>query len=75
MSRTKLCSSGCVWLKAGKLGVDGRKLMESPVLKDGDSIPVKTAVEGGRKLEIRVDDAGDGNAADWGIIANGMLTR
>ncbi|WMB16715.1 NPCBM/NEW2 domain-containing protein [Akkermansia muciniphila] len=55
--------------------LDGRKLMESPVLKDGDSIPVKTAVEGGRKLEIRVDDAGDGNAADWGIIANGMLTR
>lgn len=55
--------------------LNGRKLMESPVLKDGDSIPVKTAVEGGRKLEIRVDDAGDGNAADWGIIANGMLTR
>lgn len=45
------------------------------MLKDGDSIPVKTEVEGGRKLEIRVDDAGDGNAADWGIIANGMLTR
>ena len=36
---------------------------------------VHFAVEGGRKLEIRVDDAGDGNAADWGIIANGMLTR
>ena len=44
-------------------------------LKDGSSVPVKAAVEGGRKLEIRVDDAGDGNAADWGIIANGILTR
>lgn len=55
--------------------LDGRRLMESPVLKDGDSVPVKVAVEGGRKLEIRVDDAGDGNAADWGIIANGVLIR
>ena len=45
------------------------------MLKDGSSVPVKAAVEGGRKLEIRVDDAGDGNAAYWGIIANGILTR
>lgn len=60
-----------------KFGVylDGKKLVETPVLKDGSSVPVKAAVEGGRKLEIRVDDAGDGNAADWGIIANGILTR
>ena len=55
--------------------LDGKKLVETPVLKDGSSVPVKAAVEGGRKLEIRVDDAGDGNAADWGIIANGILTR
>lgn len=60
-----------------KFGVylDGNKLVETPVLKDGSSVPVKVAVEGGRKLEIRVDDAGDGNTADWGIIANGILTR
>lgn len=55
--------------------LDGNKLVETPVLKDGSSVPVKVAVEGGRKLEIRVDDAGDGNTADWGIIANGILTR
>lgn len=60
-----------------KFGVylDGNKLVETPVLKDGSSVPVKAAVEGGRKLEIRVDDAGDGNTADWGIIANGFLIR
>lgn len=45
------------------------------MLKDGSSVPVRVAVEGGKKLEIRVDDAGDGNTADWGIIANGVLTR
>ena len=55
--------------------LDGKKLFESPVLKDGSSVPVRVAVEGGKKLEIRVDDAGDGNTADWGIIANGVLTR
>ena len=32
-------------------------------------------MDGGKKLEIRVDDAGDGNTADWGIIANGVLAR
>ena len=61
--------------KFAAFGLDGKKLVETPVLKDGSSVPVKAAVEGGRKLEIRVDDAGDGNAADWGIIANGILTR
>lgn len=55
--------------------LDGKKLFESPVLKDGSSVPVQVAVEGGKKLEIRVDDAGDGNTADWGIIANGVLAR
>lgn len=55
-------NSACTWT--------GKSLWKPPVLKDGSSVPVKAAVEGGRKLEIRVDDAGDGNAADWGIIAN-----
>lgn len=55
--------------------LDGKKLFESPVLKDGSSVPVRVAVENGKKLEIRVDDAGDGNTSDWGIIANGILTR
>lgn len=60
-----------------KFGVylDGKKLFESPVLKDGSSVPVKADVTGGKTLEIRVEDGGDGNAADWGIIANGVLTR
>lgn len=55
--------------------LDGKKLAETPVLKDGSSVPVEVAVDGGGKLEIRVDDAGDGNTADWGIIANGVLSR
>lgn len=51
-----------------KFGVylDGKKLVETPVLKDGSSVPVKAAVEGGRKLEIRVDDAGDGQCRRLG---------
>ena len=58
--------------------IEGRypyKVHVDPIERDSSSQPVKAAVEGGRKLEIRVDDAGDGNAADWGIIANGILTR
>lgn len=55
--------------------LDGRQLVETPVLEGGSSVPVKVPVEGGRRLEIRVDDGGDGNSSDWGIIANGMLSR
>lgn len=67
-----LGSSGSV-----KFGVylDGKKLFESPVLKDGASSPVKVSVDGGKTLEIRVEDGGDGNTSDWAIIANGVLTR
>lgn len=55
--------------------LDGKKVFESPVLKDGASVPVKLDVHGGKLLEIRVRDGGDGMSADWGIIANGLLNR
>ncbi len=57
-----------VWL-------DGKQLSKTDVMRDGNSTCVELDVKGGKMLEIRVDDGGNGNGADWGIIADAELLR
>ncbi|MEG0143017.1 MAG: NPCBM/NEW2 domain-containing protein [Akkermansia sp.] len=54
---------------------DGKVLMTSRVLNSSESEQVKVPVKGIKVLEIIVQDAGDGNTADMGVIGNPMLTR
>lgn len=55
--------------------VDGKSLFTSKVLEYGQSVNVDVPVKGGRELEIRVTDGGDGIGSDWGVIGNPVLTR
>ncbi len=57
-----------VWL-------DGKQLTKTGVLRDGNSTCVELDVKGAKMLEIRVDDGGNGNGGDWGIIADAELLR
>lgn len=54
---------------------DGKPLFKSKVIKDGESVPVKIPVKGVKVLNIDLQDAGDGNRSDWGLIVSPELSR
>ncbi len=71
-----------VGLPSGSLGsvcfsvwLDGKEMAKTAVLRTGNSATLEADVKGGKMLEIRVDDGGDGNPADWGIIGEAELQR
>lgn len=54
---------------------DGKPLLTSKTLKEGESVPVKVSVKDVKVLEIKLNDAGDGNRSDWGLIVSPELSR
>ncbi len=54
---------------------DGKELFASPILREGDSVPVKLDVAGVRTLTIEVDKAEKSNASCWGVIGDPVLLR
>ena len=52
MNRQSIIVARFLLCAAAALGDVYKRQVETPVLKDGSSVPVKAAVEGGRKLEI-----------------------
>ncbi len=54
---------------------DGKPLFTTKTIKEGESIPVKVSVKDVKVLEINLNDAGDGNRSDWGLIVSPELSR
>lgn len=54
---------------------DGRELWRSATVKALGVVPVSVSVEGVKSLELRVENAGDGNASDWGVWLEPTLRR
>jgi hypothetical protein len=54
---------------------DGKELWSSPKVEEGKLAAFDVAVEGVQKLELRAEDAGDGNRGDWGLWLEPTLTR
>jgi hypothetical protein len=61
----------CVFVLRG----DGKELWRSEKTTQGQSIPFDIALNGIDRLELIVEDAGDGNGADWGIWTNVQIHR
>jgi hypothetical protein len=71
-----------VGVPAGKPGTirfivsgDGQKLFESEKLTSGESAQVDLSVKDLKSLKIEVNDNGDGNGGDWGVIVDPVLSR
>lgn len=54
---------------------DGRELFRSPVVKDHVRREVDVSVEKVGRLELVVEDGGDGNGSDWGVWLSPRLER
>jgi alpha-galactosidase len=55
--------------------VDGRKKLETPVLRGGDApVPVSVDLTGAKRMTLVVTDAGDGNDSDHADWAGALLT-
>jgi hypothetical protein len=54
---------------------DGKELWRSKKINEGDAIPFDVEVKGVRKLELRVEDGGNGNGSDWGLWLDPALLR
>lgn len=54
---------------------DGKELWRSTTVKEQQVVPVNVDVKGVQSLELRVENAGDGNASDWGVWLNPTLER
>ncbi len=54
---------------------DGKELWRSPKTGPGSPRDFKVSVEGVSSLELRVEDAGDGNGSDWGCWFAPQVTR
>lgn len=52
---------------------DGRKLWESPVIKEGKVLPFDIDISGVQKLELTTDPTDDGASSDWGLWLNPEL--
>ena len=61
----------CVFVLRG----DGKELWRSEKTTQGQSIPFDIALNGIDRLELIVEDAGDGNGADWGIWTDVQIQR
>jgi hypothetical protein len=54
---------------------DGRELFRSEPIKDHKLREAKVSVAGARRLELVVENAGDGNGSDWGVWIEPQLSR
>jgi hypothetical protein len=54
---------------------DGKELWTSKRTGEGQLHRIDLSVQGVRELSFLVDDAGDGNGADWGVWGNLNLHR
>ncbi|HEX8915606.1 MAG TPA: NPCBM/NEW2 domain-containing protein [Humisphaera sp.] len=54
---------------------DGKELWRSAKTKGGALLDVKVDVAGVRELELRVENAGDGNNGDWAVWAEPAVSR
>ncbi|WP_435892829.1 NPCBM/NEW2 domain-containing protein [Oceaniferula spumae] len=54
---------------------DGEKIWSSRVIKAGQQPQFNVDVTGKKKLELIVEDGGDGNGSDWGIWLEPVLSR
>jgi hypothetical protein len=55
--------------------VDGEKKWNSRTVKAGEKARYRVDLSGAAQIELRVEDAGDGKASDWGLWLNPVLTR
>jgi endonuclease/exonuclease/phosphatase family metal-dependent hydrolase len=75
--------SGHAGLAAGRDGSvrfriegDGKVLWQSPVVRQRDApLPFDVPLEGVKRLALITDDGGDGNASDWALWLEPMLSR
>lgn len=61
----------CVFI----IKADGQQLWRSKTVKPGKSKDFKVNLNGKQKLELIVEDAGDGTSSDWGLWLEPQLTR
>lgn len=54
---------------------DDREAAVSPVIREGGGHHFQVDLTGVQKLELQVDDAGDGNSSDWGLWLEPTLQR
>ncbi len=54
---------------------DGKELWRSATIKASQVVTVKTPVVGVKSLELRVENAGDGNGSDWGVWLEPTVAR
>jgi hypothetical protein len=54
---------------------DGTELGRTPTIHAGEVRPFAADVTGVQKLELRVEDGGNGNGSDWGVWLDPQLTR
>ena len=73
---------GQVGLAAGHRGsvvfvvlLDGTELWRSEMIQQGRLVAFDVDVAGGNELQLKVENGGDGNGADWGVWFDPRLTR
>lgn len=54
---------------------DGKEIWKSHLIKSGSHQAYQLDLDGVQKLELMVDDGGDGNGSDWGIWLEPTLNR
>ncbi len=54
---------------------DGKELWRTKMVREGDATPFDVEVKGVSKLELRVEDGGNGNSSDWGLWLDPTLAR
>lgn len=54
---------------------DGKLLWKSKTVKSGSPVTFNVDISGVKELELRVEDAGDGNGSDWGLWLGPRLYR
>lgn len=55
--------------------VDGKEKWRSRTMRAGERSQYRVDLEGAGEIELRVEDGGDGNGADWGLWLDPVLTR
>jgi hypothetical protein len=64
-------AGSCVFV----IQADGIERWRSPVIRGGDSHAFDVRLDNADRLELRVEDGGDGNSADWGLWTDVELHR
>jgi hypothetical protein len=54
---------------------DGKEVFRSPVVRPGKTESYEIILTGVKNLVLTTEDAGDGNAADWGLWLAPELSR